>query len=49
MWASPEEGMEMLGVIVLIYALLDHVRGSRSREVRVEVGLEMETSTSAEL
>lgn len=48
MWTALEEGMEMLGLIVLIYALLDHLRGSRSREVRVEVGDEMETTSSAE-
>ncbi|MCH8175470.1 MAG: hypothetical protein IIC59_09845 [Proteobacteria bacterium] len=46
MWTALEEGMEMLGVIVLIYTLLDHLRGTRSQRLRIEVGVEMETSTS---
>ena len=29
-------------------ALLDHLRGTRSQWVRIEVGVEMETTTSAE-
>ncbi len=40
MWTALEEGMEMLGVIVFICAMLDHVRGTPNRVVRVEVGLE---------
>jgi len=39
MWTTLEEGMEMLGVIVLIYTMLDHERGTSDREVRVEVGI----------
>ena len=40
MWTALEEGMEMTGVIILIYAVLDHMRGTPDRAVRVEVGLE---------
>ena len=40
MWTALEEGMEMMGVIVFIYAVLDHMRGTPDRAVRVEVGLE---------
>ena len=40
MWTALEEGMEMLGVIVLIYTLLDHLRGTRSQWVRIEVGVD---------
>ncbi len=40
MWTALEEGMEMMGVIVFIYALLAHMRGTPDRAVRVEVGLE---------
>lgn len=39
MWTALEEGMEMLGLIVLIYTLLDHIRGTPDRVVRVEVGI----------
>ena len=39
MWTALEEGMEMLGVIVLIYTVLDHVRGTPDRAIRVEVGI----------
>jgi hypothetical protein len=39
MWTALEEGMEMLGVIVLIYAVLDHMRGSGDQAVRIEVGV----------
>ena len=39
MWTALEEGMEMLGVIVLVYTILDHMRGSRDQTVRVEVGV----------
>lgn len=39
MWTALEEGMEMLGVIVLIYAILDHMRGTPERTVQIEVGL----------
>lgn len=40
MWTALEEGMEMLGVIVLIYTVLDHVRGTPDRTMRIEVGTE---------
>lgn len=40
MWTTLEEGMEMLGVILFIYAMLDHMRGAADRVVRVEVGVE---------
>ena len=30
----------MMGVILLFYAVLDHMRGTPERVVRVEVGLE---------
>lgn len=39
MWTALEEGMEMMGVILLIYAVLDHMRGTPDRAVRVEVGI----------
>lgn len=39
MWTALEEGMEMLGVIVLIYTVLDHIRGTPAAAVRVEVGV----------
>ena len=39
MWTALEEGMEMFGVIVFIYAVLDHVRGSPDQVVRIEVGI----------
>ena len=39
MWTALEEGMEMLGVITLIYTLLDHERGAPEQVVRVEVGV----------
>ena len=42
MWTALEEGMEMTGVIVFIYAMLDHMRGTPDRIVRVEMGLEDE-------
>ena len=42
MWTALEEGMEMAGVILFIYAMLDHMRGTPDRVVRVEVGLEDE-------
>lgn len=35
MWTALEEGMEMGGVILFIYALLDHLGGSEGVEVRV--------------
>ena len=38
-WTALEEGMEMLGVIVLIYTVLDHMRGTPDRVIRVEVGI----------
>jgi hypothetical protein len=40
MWTALEEGMEMSGVIVFIYAILDLMRGQPDRTIRVEVGLE---------
>jgi hypothetical protein len=42
MWTALEEGMEMMGVILLIYAVLDHMRGTPELVVRVEVGVEGE-------
>ena len=49
MWTALEEGMEMLGVIILIYTVLDHMRGTPEHAVRVEVGVEMKRTTSAKL
>jgi hypothetical protein len=40
MWTALEEGMEMSGVIVFIYAILDLMRGHPDRTIRVEAGLE---------
>jgi len=40
MWTALEEGMEMLGVILFIYALLDYMRGAPDRCLKVEVGLD---------
>lgn len=40
MWVALEEGMEKLGVIILIYAILDHLRGERGNAIRVDVGLD---------
>lgn len=37
MWTALEEGMEMAGVIVLVYAMLDYLRGTSTRLVRLEV------------
>ena len=37
MWTALEEGMEMTGVILFIYALLDHMRDTPDGAVRVEV------------
>ena len=39
MWTALEEGMEMLGVIVLIYALLDHMRTVPGQVIRVAIGV----------
>ncbi len=39
MWTALEEGMEMLGVIVLIYTVLDHIRGTAEQTIRIEVGI----------
>ena len=39
MWTALEEGMEMLGVILLIYAVLDHMRGTPDLVVQVDVGI----------
>lgn len=38
MWTALEEGMEMSGVIVLIYAILDFMQGSTAAAVTAEVG-----------
>jgi hypothetical protein len=35
-WISLEEGLEMSGVIVLIYALLDYLRGGSGHTLRIE-------------
>ena len=40
MWTALEEGMEMGGVILLIYAILDHLRARPGGGIQVEVGLE---------
>lgn len=40
MWTALEEGLEMAGVVLFIYALLDHIRGTSDRLVKVEVGIE---------
>lgn len=40
MWTTLEEGMEMSGVIIFIYAVLDHLRGDPGQMIRIEVGLE---------
>jgi hypothetical protein len=40
MLTTLEEGMEMFGVILFLYAVLDHIRGTPDRVLRVEVGLE---------
>jgi hypothetical protein len=39
MWSALEEGMEQFGVIVFIYALLDHMRRSANPQVQFEVEL----------
>ena len=45
MWTALEEGMEMMGVILLIYAVLDHMCDTPELAVRVEVGLEDELTS----
>ncbi len=37
MWTALEEGMEMAGVVLLIYAVLDLLRGGRGGELGIEV------------
>ena len=37
MWTALEEGMEMFGVMVLIYAALDFMQGDAAVAVTVEV------------
>ena len=37
MWTTLEEGMEMAGVIVLIYALLDYMPGTPTRTLQLEL------------
>ena len=37
MWTTLEEGMEMSGVIVMIYALLDFMRGGSAQALRLEL------------
>lgn len=39
MWTALEEGMEMLGVIVLIYAVLDHMREVPEQSIQIAVGI----------
>lgn len=39
MWTTLEEGLEMSGVIIFIYAVLDHLRGDADQALRIEVGL----------
>jgi hypothetical protein len=38
MWTALEEGLEMLGVIVLIYAVLDHMRETPDQALVLTVG-----------
>jgi hypothetical protein len=40
MWTAVEEGMEMFGVIVFIYAVLDHIRGTPEKVLRIDVDVE---------
>ena len=37
MWTTLEEGMEMAGIIVFIYALLDYMRGPRNDTLQLEL------------
>ena len=37
MWTTLEEGMEMAGVIVFIYALLDYMPGERNDTLQLEL------------
>jgi hypothetical protein len=37
MWTTLEEGMEMAGVVVMIYALLDFMRGDSEKALRLEL------------
>ena len=37
MWTTLEEGMEMAGVIVFIYALLDYMPGARNDTLQLEL------------
>ena len=37
MWTTLEEGMEMAGVIVFIYALLDYMPGARADMLQLEL------------
>lgn len=39
MWTALEEGMEMLGVIVFIYAVLDHIRATPEQTIEVAVAI----------
>lgn len=40
MWTTLEEGMEMFGVVLFIYALLDHMRRPSHVAIQVEAGLQ---------
>ena len=40
MWTALEEGMEMAGVVLFIYAVLDHMRGPSHVAIHVEAGLQ---------
>ena len=40
MWTTLEEGMEMAGVIVFIYALLDYMPGAGGRALRLDLSAE---------
>ena len=40
MLTTLEEGMEMVGAILFLYAVLDHMRGPKHVAVRVEAGLQ---------
>ena len=48
MWTTLEEGMEMSGVIIFIYAILDHLRGDPDQVIRIEVGLEDQAGEQSE-
>jgi len=44
-WITLEEGMEMAGIILLIYTLLDYLRGGRDRRILVKIATTESTPT----